>query len=384
MAQSTPSEVHPLLAGIDIPKLVKAANDVSIQYEWLLKHQHLLTTDQLKQYKASYKSTINSIVTMQTIIQTVNNQLRSDRESWKEDPESNHTDDDWPSDVSPPHSPRKAPAIDKGWTVSEQTLEDDPESTHNPFLVSTQYRNIHSNVSGWRDWRDWATGKNARLQKLNDVWKSMCHHYTRKLQDIVESVEQSKAHTQDGRKVLNKQIDREHALFDFESVDTLNSHYPGLAQADYEWKQEKWNEVFKTDNMQRFCREQAYKIAQLWTMNYYGEKIVAYDVMFERMQPIFKAELMEGLSKIEDACETQDVYDDVSWLSALAVLNEFYYAFDQNSLHPLLDEMEFLTHSKSDKQQILYRLDELLTKENIDGKTVLSEIYDFLHDKLSK
>ena len=142
MAQSTPSKVHPLLAGIDIPKLVQAANDVQIQYEWLLKHQHLLSTDQLKQYKASYKSTINSIVIMQTIIQTANNQFRSDRASWKEDPESDHTDDDWPSDVTPPTSP-PPPGIEKDWKASENKLSGDPKSTQNPYLVSTQCRCQH-------------------------------------------------------------------------------------------------------------------------------------------------------------------------------------------------------------------------------------------------
>lgn len=247
-------------------------------------------------------------------------------------------------------------------------------------LEALGYRNIHSNVSGWSDWRDWATGKNARLEKLNHLWTSTCDHWTGILKNIVQDVEDSKAKTSVGREIMTKQIQREEWLFEIENVDKLNSDPPGLAQADYAWKQEKWNEVFKTDDMQRFCRKQAYKIAQLWTMKYYGENLVVYDVMFERMQPIFEEELMVGLSKIGKACEHTDTtkpYPE-QWLSQLAVLNEFYYAFDQDSLHPLLDEMEFLTHSNSDKQQILYRLDELLTKENIDGKTVLSEICDFM------
>ena len=46
------------------------------------------------------------------------------------------TDDDWPSDVTPPHSPRKLLGIEKGWKASEQTLAYDPKSTHNPYLVS--------------------------------------------------------------------------------------------------------------------------------------------------------------------------------------------------------------------------------------------------------
>ena len=153
-----------------------------------------------------------------------------------------------------------------------------------------------------------------------------------------------------------------------------------MAQADYAWKKEKWEEVFETRAMQMFCKQQAYKIAQLYTMTYYGENIVAKDVMFEHMQPIFKKELTVGLSRFQETCELADTtkpYPE-EWLSSLAFLNEFYYAFDQDSLHSLLDEMKFLTHSESDQQQILYRLDELLTKENIDGKTVLSEICDFM------
>ena len=252
------------------------------------------------------------------------------------------------------------------------------DSSFNPYIVSLTPN--HSNVSGWSDWRDWATGKTARLEKLNDLWTSTCDHWTGILQKIVENVEDSKANTKVGRKIMAQQITREKWLFEIENVDKLNSTPPGLAQADYAWKQEKWNEVFETKAMQMFCAEQAYKIAQLWTMKYYGEDIVAYDVMFERMQPRFKKELTVGLSRFQETCELADTtkpYPE-EWLSSLAVLNEFYYAFDQDSLHSLLDEMKFLTHSESDQQQILYRLDELLTKENIDGKTVLSEICDFM------
>tara|TARA_Y100000389_G_scaffold205129_1_gene263708 strand:- start:17047 stop:17838 length:792 start_codon:yes stop_codon:yes gene_type:complete len=252
------------------------------------------------------------------------------------------------------------------------------DSSFNPYIVSLTPN--HSNVSGWSDWRDWATGKTARLEKLNDLWKSQCDHWTGILQRIVKSVEDSKVNTSVGRKIMAQQIYREEMLFEIENVDKLNSTPPGLAQADYAWKKEKWNEVFETKAMQRFCEEQAYKIAQLWTMKYYGKDLVAYDVMFAHMQPIFKKELTVGLSKFQETCELADTtkpYPE-EWLSSLAVLNEFYYAFDQDSLHSLLDEMKFLTHSESDQQQILYRLDELLTKENIGGKTVLSEICDFM------
>ena len=231
---------------------------------------------------------------------------------------------------------------------------------------------------------DWATGKRARLKKLNNLWNSISDDCTGMLKRIIQSVEDSKAKTPDGRKIMATQINREKMLYEIENVNTLDSDRFGLAQADYAWKKEKWEEVFKTDAMQEFCKEQAYKIAQLYTMEYYGQDIVAYDVLFERMQPIFKKELTVGLSKIKDACEHTDTtkpYPE-QWLSQVAVSNEFYYAFDQHSLHSLLTEIEFLTHSEGDQQQILYRMKELLAKENIDGSTVLSEICDFLHDKL--
>ena len=207
------------------------------------------------------------------------------------------------------------------------------------------------------------------------------------IQDIVDHVEASQQDTQVGRKVFKEQTKRERLLYEFESVDTLHSSFYGLAQADYAWKKEKWEEVFETKAMQMFCKQQADKIAQLYSMTYYGENIVAYDVLFARMQPIFKAELTVGLSKIQDACANQDNTNPYpeQWLSQLAISNEFYYAFKQESLSPLLNEMGFLKHIGRDQQKmILDRLEELLDKENIEGTTVLSEICDFLNDELDE
>ena len=256
-------------------------------------------------------------------------------------------------------------------------------------LEALGYRNIHTHVGGWgpRGWLDWATGKQKLMKDLNELWRNRCGYWTKMIQNIVDHVEASQQDTPVGRKVLKEQTQRERILYEFESVNTLHSSIYGLAQADYAWKQKKWNEVFETNAMQMFCKQQAYKIAQLYTMTYYGKEIVAYDVMFKRMQPIFKAELTVGLSKIQNACANQDNTNPYpeQWLSQLAISNEFYYAFEQESLYPLLNKMGFLKHIRHDQQKmILHRLEELLDKENIEGKTVLSEICDFLNDELDE
>ena len=90
------------------------------------------------------------------------------------------------------------------------------------------------------DLYNWGSGNTT---KLKEVWKRKIQFFV----PIVEYLVLNCIHDND-KQIRDELVTKEERLYQFESVDTLSSRYPGLSQASDTWKYNKWMTEFETNS----------------------------------------------------------------------------------------------------------------------------------------
>ena len=101
------------------------------------------------------------------------------------------------------------------------------------------------------------------------------------------------------KQIRDELVTKEKRLYEFESVDSLSSSYPGLKQASDTWKYNKWMTEFETNSeLRKFLTKNVHKIPKLLTCEAYYKKCIAYNALKASMQSVFRVFLTTGLKKI--------------------------------------------------------------------------------------